>query len=337
MGAQGLKGDSGSGTQGFSDFYLFKQPDAPSGPQASFQQSSGQYIEINFDIPASAKLAGTVYSPTDPTVFYKSTNTNENWLPAMNYIQLDASSTALSTGWTTLLDDVSNPAADARITRFKLYNNLIPVPSPLISGNYNDPRTYTYIDSAKMQYGATYDFRIAYVNNSKVDAITNPINFAYTSASFGAFGPSLAPTAIAFNSTDYNILTLSGSGSTTFIDASLNLWSNINPPNGPPAVGYGAIWDASKNSSSTGFKQVGGNTVVYTNQTFNFNIPKNSTDKTLENWGPKTITPGQIHPEYHYVIDLSSNTANSSYFQEIIDPPSTFGPTYAPSMYLPVN
>ena len=313
------------------DKYFFKQPDAPSGPQASFQQSSGQYIEINFDIPASAKLAGTVYSPTDPTVFYTSTNTNENWLPAMNYIQLDASSTALSTtGWTTFLDDVSNPVADARITRFKLYNNLIPAPSPLISGNYNDPRTYTYIDSAKMQYGATYDFRIAYVNNSKVDAITNPINFAYTSASFGAFGPSLPPTAIAFNSTDYNNLTLSGSGSNSVIDASLNFpWSNINPPNGPPAVGYGAIWDASKNSSSTGFKQVGGNTVVYTDQTFNFNIPKNSADKTLENWGPKTITPGQIHPEYYYVIDLSSNPANSSYFQEIIDPPSTFGPTYA--------
>jgi hypothetical protein len=51
----------------------------------------------------------------------------------------------------------------------------------------------------------------------------------------------------------------------------------------------------------------------------------------LENWGPKTIISSKIHPEYHYVIDLSSNSANSSYFQEIIDPPSTFGPTYAPS------
>ena len=318
------------------DKFFFKQPDAPSNLKTNFRSSTNQYIEISFDIPASAKLAGTVYSPTDPTVFYTSTNTNENWLPAMNYIQLDASSTALSkTGWTTLLDASSNPAADARITTFELYNNGITVNS--VNGMYpttGNPqpgfnRVYKYL-STDMKYGATYDFRLAYVNNSVIDTTTNPINYAYGSASFGAFGPSLAPTAIAFNSTDYDNLTLSGSGSNSLIDASLNFpWSNINSPNGPPAVGYGAIWSASKNSSSTGFKQVGGNTSPYSNQTFKFNIPKNSTDKTLENWGPKTIISSKIHPEYHYVIDLSSNSANSSYFQEIIDPPSTFGPTYA--------
>jgi hypothetical protein len=320
------------------DKFFFKQPDAPSNLKTNFKSLTNQYIEISFDIPASAKLAGTTYSATKPTVFYKGNYTDQNWLPAMNYIQLDASSTALSkTGWTTLLDASSNPAADARITTFELYNNGITENS--VNGMYpttGNPqpgfnRVYKYL-SNDMKYGATYDFRLAYVNNSVIHTTTNPINYAYGSASFGAFGPSLPPTSISFTSNDYDNLDVSGSGSLTKIDPSLNfLWSNINSPNGPPAVGYGAIWDASKNSSSTGFKQVGGNTHPYSSETFYFNIPKNSTDKTSQNWGPKSIKSSKIHPEYYYVIDSSSNSNFSSYFQEIIDPPSTFGPTYAPS------
>ena len=118
---------------------------------------------------------------------------------------------------------------------------------------------------------------------------------------------------------------MSGVGSNT-IDASLNFpWSSAPPP----TVGYGANWSAQKNNSSApnGFKQVGGNTISYSNESFTYNIP-NGTDSTTQNWGPKVGSlAGKIHPEYYYQIETSG--ANSSYYQEITS--GSFGPTYAPN------
>jgi len=69
---------------------FFKQPDAPKDLSSNFINSGGsQYIEITFDIPASAIKAGTIYQNSS-TVFYKDASTNQNWLPAMNNLRLDA-------------------------------------------------------------------------------------------------------------------------------------------------------------------------------------------------------------------------------------------------------
>ena len=298
------------------EFYLFNQPDAPTNMNATFQNSGGtQYIEISFDKPASAKLAGTIYQNSS-TVFYTGTNSNENWLPAMNSICLDASSSALSNpGWNTLIDESTTPAGDARISNIKLYNTGA---IQGVTGNYPN-RIFSYVNNSNIVFGNTYDFRLAYKNNSVVDA-SNTVQYATVSASFGAFGPSNPPLSIQFTSSDYNNLTLSGGGSNT-IDASLNFpWSSAPPP----TVGYGANWSAQKNNSSApnGFKQVGGNTVSYSNQLFTY------TDSTTQNWGPNVGSlAGKIHPEYYYEIETFG--ANSSYYQEITS--GSFGPKYAPN------
>lgn len=294
--------------------YLFNQPDSPKDMSANFITGNNPFIEISFNIPDTAKLAGTIYQ-NSPTVFYKNNN-NENWLPAMNNIKLDISYSGIS-GWLTLINSLKTPQPDARITKIRLYNS---GSSSGLSGTYPN-RIYDYVDSNNILFGYNYDFRLAYVNNSE----DSSFNYSTASASFGAFGPSNQPTSIQFNSTDYNNLTLSGVGSST-IDASLNFSWNLAPP---PYVGYGANWKANKNDSlaPNGFKQVGGNTVSYTNESFTFNIPNGTgTDSTKQNWGPKDGSlAGKIHPEYYYQIDISG--ANSSYYQEITS--GSFGPTYA--------
>ena len=304
--------------------YFFKQPDAPKDLSSSFVNSGGsQYINITFDKPDSAILAGTIYQ-NSPTVFYTGTSSDENWLPAMNSLILDASASNLNAGWQTLVSLTTAPVGDARITTFDLYNNGVP---SNVTGNYPN-RKYTYKDPStttnKIQFGITYDFRVAYKNNTVLD-VSNVINYAYTSASFGAFGPSNPPTSIQFNSSDFNNLTLSGVGSgltaSQGIDVSLNFpW--VSAP--PPTVRYGAIFSAQKNSAPPhNFKQIGGNTNTYSNIDFS------------SAWTAKTNTWGQtvgtlsskIHPEYYYTIDISGS--GSTYYQEIVG--SSFGPTYASS------
>jgi len=169
---------------------------------------------------------------------------------------------------------------DARVTQIELYNNTILKQGPT-SLNYPN-RHFIYEDSNKITYGTTYDFRIAYFNNSKITT-NNPINYAYITESFGAFGPSNPPASIQWNSSSYKTLLLSGSGSNT-IDASLNyLWSSAPPPN----VGYGATWKAQKNPNA---KQVGGTTSSYPATLFTYNDPL--TTGATQNWAspsPPTI------------------------------------------------
>ena len=174
--------------------YFFKQPDAPKDLSSSFVNSGGsQYINITFDKPDSAILTGTIYQ-NSPTVFYTGPNNNENWLPAMNSLNLDASASNLPAGWQSLVSSTTAPVGDARITTFNLYNT--GTASNVNNNNYPN-RIYTYTNATNIQYGIVYDFRVAYKNNTVVDA-SNAINYAYTSTSFGAFGPSNPPTNITF-------------------------------------------------------------------------------------------------------------------------------------------
>ena len=261
-------------------------------------------------------MAGTIYQ-NSPTVFYTGTNNNENWLPAMNSLILDASASNLS-GWQSLVSFNSTPVGDARITTFELYSS---APPSTVSGNNYPNRIYKYKNSSNIQYGIVYDFRVAYKNNTVIDA-SNVINYAYTSTSFGAFGPSNPPASITFNSTDFNNLTLSGVGATT-IDASLNFpWTSAPPPN----VGYGATFSAQKNPTAfpNNFKQIGGHDNSYNKIDFSYNIP-HGPDTTTQNWGPKigTLVP---QSEYYYSIDISGS--DSTYYQEVLT--GSFGPTYAP-------
>ena len=316
----GPTGSSGGGVA--VQKYFFKQPDAPKDLSSNFVNSGGsQYINITFDKPDSAILAGTIYQNSS-TVFYTGTNTNENWLPAMNSLNLDASASNLS-GWQSLVSLNTTLVGDARITTFKLYNT---GPTSNVSGTYPPPpgRIYTYTNVFNIQHGYLYDFRVAYENNTVIDA-SNVINYAYTSTSFGAFGPSNPPTSITFNSTDFNNLTLSGIGAAT-IDASLNFpWTSAPPPD----VGYGATFSAQKNSTAfpNNFKQIGGNTNTYSNIDFSYNIPAGiGTDTTTQNWGPKIgALSGKIQSEYYYTIDISGS--DSTYYQEVLT--GSFGPTYA--------
>jgi len=299
--------------------YFFKQPDAPKDLSSSFVNSGGsQYINITFDKPDSAILAGTIYQNSS-TVFYTGTNTNENWLPAMNSLNLDASASNLPAGWQSLVSLNTTPVGgDARITTFELYSSALP---SSVSGNYPN-RTYIYKNASNIQYGIVYDFRVAYKNNTVIDA-SNAINYAYTSTSFGAFGPSNPPTSITFNGTpiDFNNLTLSGVGAGT-IDASLNFpWASAPPP----TVQYGTTFSAQKNPTAipNNFKQIGGNTNTYSNIVFS-----SAWNASTNTWGQTVDTlSGKIQSEYYYSIDISGS--DSTYYQEVVG--SSFGPTYAAS------
>ena len=77
----------------------------------------------------------------------------------------------------------------------------------------------------------------------------------------------------------------------------------------------------------SGFKQIGGNTNAYNNESFLYNIPSGS-NSTTQNWGPKKGTlSGKIQSEYYYTIDISGS--DSTYYQEVLPPAGSFGPTYA--------
>ena len=324
-GATGYTGPCCTGPTGPSgaevEKYFFKQPDAPEDLSSNFVNSGGsQYINITFDKPDSAILAGTIYQSSS-AMFYRDASTNENWLPAMNSLNLDASASNLPLGWQSLVSLITTPVGDARITTFELYSS---TPPSTVSGYYPN-RIYKYKNASNIQHGYMYDFRVAYENNTVIDA-SNVINYAYTSTSFGAFGPSNPPLSITFNSTDFDNLTLSGVGATT-IDASLNFpWTSAPPPE----VGYGATFSAQKNSTAfpNNFKQIGGNTNTYNNESFTYNIPLSILNPTMQNWGPKIGTlSGKIQSEYYYTIDISGS--DSTYYQEVLPPAGSFGPTYA--------
>ena len=314
-GATGYTGPTGpaGGGGAIVQKYFFKQPDAPKDLSSNFVTGTSPYINITFDKPDSAILAGTIYQNSSTTVFYEDTSANQNWLPAMNNLLLDASGSNL-TAWQSLVGISSAPVGDARITTFELY----PTNSGSSrSGNYPN-RIYTYTSATNIQYGITYDFRVAYKNNTVVDP-SNVINYAYTSTSFGAFGPSNPPASITFNSNDFNLLNLSGVGAAT-IDASLNfLWTSAPPP----TVGYGATFSAQKNPmlNQHSFKQIGGNTNTYSNIAFSsaWNASTNTWGQTVD------ALSGKIQSEYYYSIDISGS--DSTYYQEVLT--GSFGPTYA--------
>ena len=147
--------------------------------------------------------------------------------------------------------------------------------------------------------GKSYQFRIAYTNNSEDTAW----NYLYcpdpSYIPFGNPGPALAPTVLTINSPSYTKLDVGGSGG-QYMDSSLNLpWGGTIV-----SIGYGLDVSGQRSNNSV---QVGG----YPTNQFTFDVSLGWWNGSNPNYNSKNWTTSQdnvAYPEYLY-----NSVANTYY------------------------
>jgi len=282
----------GTGDVTFADlsYYFFDKPVIST--DCSSYSTSSQNITVKWQPPSQTKAAFNFTTTSN-------TSADEyNYLPFINDLIVGYQESGSST-WNdfTYSTDVinANSFAPVKVNQLDVTNTgSLPVTKSVVANGSNAKINLNLTSNA---IGKSYQFRIAYTNNSED---TN-WNYLYCPSGsyipFGNPGPALPPSLLTINSPSYTELDVGGSGG-QYMDSSLNL------PWGTQVVkiGYGLDVSGQRSNNSV---QVGG---FSTNQ-FTFDVSLgwwNGSNYYLQNWS--TSQDNFAYPEYLY-----NNVANTYY------------------------
>ena len=289
-----VSGGGGGGDVTFSDIsnLFFDKPKIST--DCSGYSTGSQNITINWTPPAQTKAA---FNFVNPLLGQTTTNNSLNFLPYMSDLIIGYQQNGSST-WTdfTYSSDVtnSNNFVPKLVNQLVVTNTGSSVTRTVVA---NPPFATINLNLGSSAIGQSYQFRIAYTNNSD-DTLWNYLYCPSGSyIPFGNPGKAYNPSALSINSNSYNELDVAGSGGPA-MDTSLNL------PWGTQVVkiGYGLDVSGQRSNNSV---QVDG----YPINQFTFDVSLgwwNGSNYYSKNW--TTSQYNFAYPEYLY-----NNVANTYY------------------------
>lgn len=285
-----VSGGSGEVTYSDLSYLLFDNPLIST--DCSSYSTGSQNITVKWQPPSQTKAAFN---------FTTSSNTSAdeyNYLPFINDLIIGYQvSGGIFTDFLYSTDVTgSSGFAPVKVNQLDVTNTGSSVTRNVVANGSNAKINLNLTSNA---IGKSYQFRIAYTNNSEDTAW----NYLYcpdpSYIPFGNPGPALAPTVLTINSPSYTKLDVVGSGG-QYMDSSLNLpWGgNI------VSIGYGLDVSGQRSNNSV---QVDG----YSINQFTFDVSLgwwngSNPNYNLQNW--TTTQDSFAYPEYLY-----NNVANTYY------------------------
>ena len=286
-----VSGGSGEVTYSDLSYLLFDKPLIST--DCSGYSTGSQNITVKWQPPSQTKAAFN---------FTTSSNTSAdeyNYLPFINDLIIGYQVSGTST-WSdfTYSTDVTGSSgfAPVKVNQLDVTNTgSLPVTKSVTGTTGSNAKINLNLTSNAI--GKSYQFRIAYTNNSEDTAW----NYLYcpdpSYIPFGNPGPALAPTVLTINSTSYQELDVGGSGG-QYMDSSLNLpWGGTIVK-----IGYGLDVSGQRSNNSV---QVDGHSI---NQ-FTFDVSLgwwNGSNYNAQSW--TTNQDNVAYPEYLY-----NSVANTYY------------------------
>jgi hypothetical protein len=253
--------------------------------------TGSQNITVKWQPPSQTKAAFNFTTSSN-------TSANEyNYLPFIKDLIIGYQVSGTST-WSdfTYSTDVTNSSsfAPVKVNQLDVTNT---GPSVIRNVAVNGSNAKINLNLSAAAIGKSYQFRIAYTNNSEDTAW----NYLYcpdpSYIPFGNPGPALAPTVLTINSPSYTELDVGGSGG-QYMDSSLNLpWGGTIVK-----IGYGLDVSGQRSNNSV---QVDGHSI---NQ-FTFDVSLgwwNGSNYYAQSW--TTTQDNVAYPEYLY-----NSVANTYY------------------------